>query len=104
MRIYYDIDLDTRKIDRRELHGEAIVRAGRYLIARTLLERGAARPVERQHADPERARAGHDPAAPVDHLHEQAATLERAAPGHQVRARRRQPRDVGGPRAQRLVQ
>jgi len=46
----------------------------------------------------------HDPAAPVDHLHEQAATLERAAPGHQVRARRRQPRDVGGPRAQRLVQ
>jgi aldehyde:ferredoxin oxidoreductase len=42
MRIYYDIDLDTRKIDRRELHGEAIVRAGRYLIARTLLERGAA--------------------------------------------------------------
>ena len=42
MRTYYDIDLDTRKIDRRELHGEAIVRAGRYLIARTLLERGAA--------------------------------------------------------------
>jgi aldehyde:ferredoxin oxidoreductase len=42
MRTYYDIDLDTRRIDRRELHGEAIVRAGRYLIARTLLERGAA--------------------------------------------------------------
>src|SRR5215470_2189047 len=42
MRTYHDIDLGTRKITTRELHGEAIVRAGRYLIANTLLERGAA--------------------------------------------------------------
>src|SRR3989442_15920621 len=42
MRIYYDIDLMGRSITRRELHGEEIVRAGRYLIAKTLLELGAA--------------------------------------------------------------
>src|SRR5215468_10482372 len=42
MRTYYDIDLTTRKITTRELHGEEIVRAGRYWIAKTLLERGAA--------------------------------------------------------------
>src|SRR5215468_10152133 len=42
MRTYYDIDLTTRKITKRELHGEEIVRAGRYWIAKTLLELGAA--------------------------------------------------------------
>src|SRR6266581_1371056 len=42
MRIYYDIDLGGRTIAKRELHGEEIVRAGRYLIAKTLLELGAA--------------------------------------------------------------
>src|SRR5262245_22856513 len=42
MRIYYDIDLTGRSITRRELHGEDIVRAGRYLIAKTLLDLGAA--------------------------------------------------------------
>ena len=42
MRTYYDIDLGTRKIAKRELHGEEIIRAGRYLIAKTLLERGVA--------------------------------------------------------------
>src|SRR5262245_44825576 len=42
MRTYYDIDLTTRKITRRELHGEEIVKAGRYWIAKTLLELGAA--------------------------------------------------------------
>src|SRR5205809_1699788 len=42
MRIYYDIDLTGRTITTRELHGEEIVRAGRYLIAKTLLELGAA--------------------------------------------------------------
>jgi aldehyde:ferredoxin oxidoreductase len=42
MRTYYDIDLTGRTITRRELHGEEIVKAGRYLIAKTLLERGAA--------------------------------------------------------------
>jgi aldehyde:ferredoxin oxidoreductase len=42
MRTYYDVDLGTRSITRRELHGEEIVRAGRYLIAKSLLERGAA--------------------------------------------------------------
>ena len=42
MRIYYDIDLADHAITRRELHGEEIVKAGRYLIAKTLLEEGAA--------------------------------------------------------------
>src|SRR5438445_12655025 len=42
MRTYYDIDLTGRSITRRELHGEEVVRAGRYLIAKTLLELGAA--------------------------------------------------------------
>jgi aldehyde:ferredoxin oxidoreductase len=42
MRTYYDIHLDDRRIDTRELEGEAVVKAGRYLIAKTLLELGAA--------------------------------------------------------------
>src|SRR5438876_10145891 len=42
MRTYYDIRLDDRTMEKRELEGEAIVKAGRYLIAQTLLERGAA--------------------------------------------------------------
>src|SRR2546430_17415732 len=42
MRTYYDIDLTSRKITKRELPGEDIVRAGRYWIAKTLLELGAA--------------------------------------------------------------
>src|SRR5215510_3050730 len=42
MRTYYDIDLASRQITQRELHGEEIVRAGRYFIARTLLDLGAA--------------------------------------------------------------
>ena len=42
MRTYYDIKLSDRTVTRRELHGEAVVKAGRYLIAKTLLEAGAA--------------------------------------------------------------
>ena len=42
MRIYYDIDLGNRTIAKRELEGEAVVKAGRYWIAKTLLELGAA--------------------------------------------------------------
>jgi aldehyde:ferredoxin oxidoreductase len=42
MRRYLGIDLDRRTINSRELHGEDIVKAGRYLIAKTLLELGAA--------------------------------------------------------------
>jgi aldehyde:ferredoxin oxidoreductase len=42
MRMYYDITLDDRTISRQELHGEEIVRAGRYLIAKKLLEAGVA--------------------------------------------------------------
>ena len=42
MRIYYDIRLSDRNITKRELEGEAIVKAGRYFIAKTLLELGAA--------------------------------------------------------------
>src|SRR5215813_279384 len=42
MRHYYDIELGTRTIKQRELEGEAVVKAGRYFIAKTLLELGAA--------------------------------------------------------------
>src|SRR5260370_1947545 len=42
MRIYYDIRLSDRSITKREITGEAIVKAGRYFIAKTLLELGAA--------------------------------------------------------------
>src|SRR5258707_14913397 len=42
MRTYYDIHLNDRRIDARSLEGESIVKAGRYLIAKTLLELGAA--------------------------------------------------------------
>ena len=42
MRKYLDIKLDDRTVTTRELSGEAVVKAGRYLIAKTLLEAGAA--------------------------------------------------------------
>lgn len=42
MRLYYEIDLTTRTSERREIHGEELLKAGRYLIAKTLVERGAA--------------------------------------------------------------
>jgi aldehyde:ferredoxin oxidoreductase len=42
MRTYYDIRLNDRRIEGRMLEGEAIVKAGRYLIAKTLLDLGAA--------------------------------------------------------------
>ena len=42
MRRYLHINLDDRSIETDELEGEAIVRAGRYFIAKTLLERGVA--------------------------------------------------------------
>jgi aldehyde:ferredoxin oxidoreductase len=42
MRSYLDIDRTTRTVTRRELEGEAVVKAGRYFIAKTLLELGAA--------------------------------------------------------------
>ncbi len=42
MRKYLHINLDDRSVDTEELEGEAIIRAGRYLIAKTLLERGTA--------------------------------------------------------------
>jgi aldehyde:ferredoxin oxidoreductase len=42
MRKYHEIRLDDQTITTRELHGEDIVRAGRYLIARTLLDRAVA--------------------------------------------------------------
>ena len=43
MRTYLDIQLSDRTVTKREIHGEEIVRAGRYFIAKTLLELGAAR-------------------------------------------------------------
>ncbi len=42
MRTYYDVDLSAKTVARRNLSGEAIVKAGRYLIAKTLLDLGAA--------------------------------------------------------------
>ncbi|MEZ4865807.1 MAG: aldehyde ferredoxin oxidoreductase C-terminal domain-containing protein [Caldilineaceae bacterium] len=42
MRKYYDINLKDRSIHTREMHGEEIIKAGRYLIAKTLLEEDAA--------------------------------------------------------------
>ena len=42
MRKYHNIYLNDRRIETEELEGEAIVRAGRYHIAKTLLEEGMA--------------------------------------------------------------
>ncbi len=42
MRKYLNINLSDRTVEAKELEGEAIVRAGRYLIAKTLLEGGIA--------------------------------------------------------------
>ena len=37
MRKYFHIDLENQSIDSKELNGEALARAGRYLIVKTLL-------------------------------------------------------------------
>lgn len=42
MRTYCHINLNDQSIDKQELHGEEIIRAGRNLIAKTLLEQGVA--------------------------------------------------------------
>ena len=42
MRTYYEIDLSTQTVSSRTLHGREIILAGRYLIAKTLVERGLA--------------------------------------------------------------
>ncbi|MEE2805321.1 MAG: aldehyde ferredoxin oxidoreductase C-terminal domain-containing protein [Pseudomonadota bacterium] len=42
MRSFLHIDLENKSINREELEGESIARAGRYLIAKTLLESGKA--------------------------------------------------------------
>ncbi len=42
MRNYLHINLHDQSVNEQELHGEAIVRCGRYLIAKTLLEQGTA--------------------------------------------------------------
>ncbi|MAF49823.1 MAG: aldehyde ferredoxin oxidoreductase C-terminal domain-containing protein [Rhodospirillales bacterium] len=42
MRTHLHIDLNTRSIERQEKDGEDVIRAGRYLIAKTLLDRGIA--------------------------------------------------------------
>jgi aldehyde:ferredoxin oxidoreductase len=43
MRKYLHINLGDRSVKTEELHGEAIIRAGRHYIAKTLLQNGAAR-------------------------------------------------------------
>ena len=40
MRKFLHINLDDRSVETEELEGEAVVRAGRYLIAKTLVEKG----------------------------------------------------------------
>jgi aldehyde:ferredoxin oxidoreductase len=42
MRKYFHINLDDRSVEAEELDGEAVIRAGRYHIVKTLLERGVA--------------------------------------------------------------
>ena len=42
MRTFYNINLNDQSIDKQELHGEEIIRAGRNLIARSLLDLGVA--------------------------------------------------------------
>jgi aldehyde:ferredoxin oxidoreductase len=42
MRTYHEIHLNDRTVTSRDLAGEAVVKAGRYLIAKTLLDLGAA--------------------------------------------------------------
>jgi hypothetical protein len=42
MRTYYDIRLSDRSVTRRELEGEAVVKAGRYFIAKDSARAGAA--------------------------------------------------------------
>jgi aldehyde:ferredoxin oxidoreductase len=42
MRKYLNINLADRSVETEELHGEDIIRSGRYLIAKTLLERDVA--------------------------------------------------------------
>ena len=42
MRKYHDIRLDDQTITTRQLQGDDIVKAGRYLIAKTLLDLGGA--------------------------------------------------------------
>jgi aldehyde:ferredoxin oxidoreductase len=43
MRTHIDIDLNTKTITKRQIEGEALAHAGRYLIARSLLEAGRRR-------------------------------------------------------------
>src|SRR3989338_3598475 len=42
MRKYLHINLTNRSVETEELHGEAVIRAGRHFIAKTLLKSGAA--------------------------------------------------------------
>ena len=42
MRKYLEIDLDRQKVSERQLAGRELAEAGRYLIARTLVERNVA--------------------------------------------------------------
>jgi aldehyde:ferredoxin oxidoreductase len=43
VRAYLHINLKTQTVQKEELHGEAIAKAGRYLIAKTLVEKGLAK-------------------------------------------------------------
>ena len=43
MRTHLEIDLNTRTIERHQKDGEDVIRAGRHLIAKTLLDRGIAK-------------------------------------------------------------
>ena len=43
MRKYLHINLNDKSVETEELHGKDIVKVGRYFIAKTLLEKGAAK-------------------------------------------------------------
>ena len=42
MRKFLEIDLATHSVEIEQLEGEAIIRAGRYYTAKTLVDRGVA--------------------------------------------------------------
>ena len=42
MRKFLEIDLATHSVETEQLEGEAIIRAGRYYTAKTLVDRGVA--------------------------------------------------------------
>ena len=93
-----------RRVDAQRVGAEARV----AVAGRAVLERAGGGGGVGQDAAAEPARAGDDPPARVDHLHEQRAAaepaLERAGLGEQLRGGGGEPGDLGGARPQRAVE